>query len=156
MEYTSHGITSPELLEMAVLNMGYPPVITCVLVYRKELRRTGRPVWVCLDLTGAGKELTFMCKAYEEVDKQLDRSRNGELEWTNKATISIFSTCSTALSSRVQVECTLPVLLMCIPLSPVPPVSPLTRPPDMVTILSTRDTRWVSSARYEYISSFPV
>ena len=81
MEYASHGITTSKLLERAVLNMGYPPAITCVLVYREELRRTGRPMLVRLDLTGAGKELTFMCKAYEEVDcQQLDGSRNGELE----------------------------------------------------------------------------
>ena len=80
VEYTSHGITTSKLLERAVLNMGYPPAITCVLVYQEELRRTGRPVLVRLDLTGAGKELTFMCKAYEEVNhQQLDGSRNGKL-----------------------------------------------------------------------------
>ena len=80
VEYTSHGITTSRLLERAVLNMGYPPAITCAVTYREELRRKGSPVWVHLDLTGAGKELTFMCKAYEKVDhQQLDGSRNGEL-----------------------------------------------------------------------------
>ena len=81
VEYTSHGITTPKLLERAVVNKGYPPAITCAVTYREELRRTGRPVWVQLDVNGAGKELTFMCKAYEEVDHlRLDGSRNGELE----------------------------------------------------------------------------
>ena len=61
--------------------MAYPPAISCVFVYREELRKTGRPVLVSLDVTGAGKELTFMCKTYEEADdRQRDRSRNGELE----------------------------------------------------------------------------
>ena len=57
--------------------------ISCVVTYREELRRMGRPVWVYLDLLGAeaDTELTFMCKAYEEADhQQLDGSRNGELE----------------------------------------------------------------------------
>ena len=80
VEYTSRGITSPKLLKVAVLNRGYPPSITFAVTYKEELRRTGRPVWVCLILTGAGKELTFTCKAYEEEDRQqLDGSRNGEL-----------------------------------------------------------------------------
>ena len=64
-----------------MLSKGYPPAISCVFVYREELKKTGRPVLVSLDVTGAGKELTFMCKTYEEADdQQLDRSRNGELE----------------------------------------------------------------------------
>ena len=80
MEYASHGITSPKLLKMAVLTRGYPPSITFAVIYREELRRTGKPVWVHLDLFGAGNELTFACKAYEEEDQQrLDSSRNGEL-----------------------------------------------------------------------------
>ena len=81
MEYTSSGITSPKLLKVAVLNRGYPPSITFAVTYREELRRTGKPVWVHLDMFGAGKELTFMCKAYEEHDQQrLGVSRNGELD----------------------------------------------------------------------------
>ena len=77
VDYNSHGITSPKLLKVAVLNRGYPPSITFAVTYKEELSRTGRPVWVCLDLIGAGENLTFMCKAYEE---ELDRSRNGELD----------------------------------------------------------------------------
>ena len=81
VEYVNHGITTAKLLRRAVLNMGYPPAISCVFVYRVELRKTGRPVLVSLDVTGAGKELAFMCKTYEEADdQQRDRSRNGELE----------------------------------------------------------------------------
>ena len=84
VDYSSHGITSSKLLKRAVLNMGYPPAITCAITYREELRRIGRPVWVRLDLLGARKELTFMCKAYEEADCQRG---NGELKLTNKATV---------------------------------------------------------------------
>ena len=83
MKYGSLRITNYKLLKRAVRNMGYPPVISCAVTYREELRRTGRPVWVCLDLLGADAEteLTFMCKAYEEVgSQQLDRSSNGELK----------------------------------------------------------------------------
>lgn len=72
LEYDYHGITNPELLEMAVNNRGYPPAITCAVTYQEELRRTGKPVWVVLELLGAEKELSFMCKAYEQAD------RNGE------------------------------------------------------------------------------
>ena len=81
VKYCSHSITNHQLLKRAVRYMGYPPAITCVLVYQEELRRMGRPVLVRLDLLGADAdtELTFMCKAYE-VDQQLDGSRNGELE----------------------------------------------------------------------------
>ena len=81
--YSSHGITSSKLLKKAVLNKGYPPAITCAITYREELRRTGRPVWVQLNLLGAGKELAFMCKAYEDADC---RRGNGELKLTDKAT----------------------------------------------------------------------
>ena len=80
VEYTSHGITSPKLLKVAVLNRGYPPSIAFAVTYKEELRRTGRPVWVHLDLFGARKELTFSCKAYEEDQQRLDVSRNGELD----------------------------------------------------------------------------
>ena len=82
VDYGSKSITNPKLLKRAVRDMGYPPVISCVLTYQEELRRTGRPVLVRLDLTGADAdtELAFMCKAYEEVDhQQLDGSRNGKL-----------------------------------------------------------------------------
>ena len=83
VKYGSLRITDYKLLKRAVRDMGYPPVISCAVTYREELRRTGRPVWVCLDLLGADTEteLTFMCKAYEEVGcQQLDGSRNGELK----------------------------------------------------------------------------
>ena len=81
VEYGSHGITSSWLLQKAVLNMGYPPAITCAVTYKEELREMGRPVWVHLDLTGASKKLTFSCKAYEKADwPPLDVIRNGELE----------------------------------------------------------------------------
>ena len=82
VKYCSHSITNHQLLKRAVRDMGYPPAISCVLVYREELRRTGRPVLVRLDLLGADAdtELTFMCKAYEADHQQLDGSRNGELE----------------------------------------------------------------------------
>ena len=77
VKYDSYGITTPNLLEGAVLSRGYPPSITFATMY-EELRRTGRPVWVCLDLIGAGKELAFTCKAYEKVDQQqLNGSKNG-------------------------------------------------------------------------------
>ena len=116
MEHTSHGITTSRLLERAVLNMGYPSAITCAVTYQEELRRMGRPVWVRLDLTGAGKELAFMCKTYEEVDhQQLNGIRNGELKWTDKAKISIFSPCSTGTvilhASRVHTACSAHVYL---------------------------------------------
>ena len=81
VKYGSHSITNYKVLKKAMRDMGYPPVISCAVTYREELRRTGRPVWVCLDLLGADTEteLTFMCKAYEEVGcQQLDGSRNGE------------------------------------------------------------------------------
>ena len=84
VDYGSHGITNPKLLKKAVSNMDYPPAISCVITYREELRKTGIPVLVRLDLLGAdaGTELTFQCQAYEEVDcQQLNGSRNGELKW---------------------------------------------------------------------------
>ena len=80
VKYGSLRITNYKLLKRAVRDMGYPPVISCAVTYREELRQTGRPVWVCLDLLGADTEteLTFMCKAYEDVGcQQLDGSRNG-------------------------------------------------------------------------------
>ena len=81
--YGSHSITNPRLLKRAVRDMGYPPTISCAVIYREELRRKGRPVLIRLDLLGADAdtELTFMCKAYEEVNhQQLDGGRSGELE----------------------------------------------------------------------------
>ena len=54
--------------------------ITVDATHRQDLKKTGRPVWVCLDLVGAGKELSFKCKAYEDVHEQhLDGSRNSEV-----------------------------------------------------------------------------
>ena len=72
LEYDYHGIDTPELLEMTVYNRGYPPAITCVVTYQEELRITGKPMWVELDLLGADHELSFQCTAYEQAD------RNGE------------------------------------------------------------------------------
>ena len=84
MKYATYDITDDMLLETAVATGGYPPTIKYAVTYNEELRRTGRPVWVCLDLHGAAAErtLTFMCKAYEEKDcQQLDGSRiNGRIE----------------------------------------------------------------------------
>ena len=81
MKYDSYGITTPNLLEAAVRSRGYPPSITFATTYKEELRRTGRPVWVYLDLTGAGKKLAFLCTAYEEEDQQrLDVSKSGKLD----------------------------------------------------------------------------
>ena len=87
MEYATYGITDYKLLKRAVATGVYPPTIEYTVTYNEELRRTGRQVWVCLDLQGAaaGTELTFMCEAYEEKDCQpLYRSRNGRLEWVGK------------------------------------------------------------------------
>ena len=50
---------------MAVRNSGYPPAITCAISYREELRRTGNPVYVYLDILGAGREVAFPVRAYE-------------------------------------------------------------------------------------------
>ena len=77
VDYDEQGITSSRELERSVHSGLYPPSITFATTYKEELRRTGRPVWVCLDLFGAGKELTFMCKAYEEDQQQLNGSKNG-------------------------------------------------------------------------------
>ena len=77
--YDYHEITNPKLLEMAVNHRTYPPSITYVVTYPEELRKTGRPVWVTLELLGADNELTFSCKAYEPADGQpLSSVRNGE------------------------------------------------------------------------------
>ena len=125
VKYGSLRITNPKLLKRAVRDMGYPPVISCAVTYREELRQTGRPVWVCLDLLGADTEteLTFMCKAYEEVGcQQLDGSRNGEFEGqahsqTALAAPSVWD-CSLLLSC-LQAQHRLPVLLM----HPIPSIS---------------------------------
>ena len=74
LKYDYHGFTSPKHLEMAVNSLGYPPSITCLVAYREELRRTGKPVWVILELLGAETELSFTCKAYED----LNGAGNGE------------------------------------------------------------------------------
>ena len=83
VEYATYDITDDMLLETAVDTRGYPPTIKYAVTYNEELRRTGNPVWVHLDIHGAaaGRTLTFMCKAYEEKDcHQLDGGRNGRLE----------------------------------------------------------------------------
>lgn len=82
MEYDSLGITTAKMLKKAVLSKGYPPAITLAVAYREDLRNKGNPVWVGMEIVGAdaGKELTFMCKAYEEAHcLQLNGSTNGEL-----------------------------------------------------------------------------
>ena len=83
VEYGSLGITTAKMLKTAVLSKGYPPTITLAVTYREDLRKKGNPVWVGMEIVGAdaGKELTFMCKAYEEVHcQQLNGSMNGELK----------------------------------------------------------------------------
>ena len=76
MEYGTYGITDYKLLKKAVSTGGYPRTLQCAVTYKEVLRRTGRPVLVCMDLLGAGTKLTFMCNAYEEDDQQLE-GRNG-------------------------------------------------------------------------------
>ena len=78
MEYGSYGISDYKLLKKAVSTEGYPRTLQCVVRYKEVLRRTGRPVLVCMDLLGAdaGTKLTFMCNAYEE-DHQAVEGRNG-------------------------------------------------------------------------------
>ena len=116
VKYDSHSITDYKLLKRAVRDMGYPPVISCAVTYREELRRTGRPVWVCLDLLGADTEteLTFMCKAYEEVGcQQLDGSRNGEFEGQAHSQTALAALqCGTVHSCHPVGKLRLPVLLM--------------------------------------------
>ena len=83
VKYATYDITDDMLLETAVATGGYPPTIKYAVTYNEELRRTGNPVWVHLDIYGAAERtLTFMCKAYEEKDCQrLDGSRiNGRIE----------------------------------------------------------------------------
>ena len=120
VEYDSHGITTSKLLKRAILNTGYPPAITCVITYREELRRTGRPVLVCLDLLGAdaGTKLTFKCKAYDEADCQLGACgcTNGELEWTDKVTTTFEQsdfTCS-IFGTSVTTHCCHPEYTYCL------------------------------------------
>ena len=77
--YDFYEITNPKFLEMAVSHRSYPPSITYVVTYPEELRKTGRPVWVTLELLGADNELTFSCKAYEPADNEdLNGARKGE------------------------------------------------------------------------------
>ena len=139
VKYGSLRITNPKLLKRAVRDMGYPPVISCAVTYREELRRTGRPVWVCLDLLGADTEteLTFMCKAYEEVGcQQLEGSRNGELK-SSPQSDSPCSTFSVGLFTLVILFCKLSTdCLFCSctlspPLAASAAQSPLTPPPIM-------------------------
>ena len=82
VDYPTYDITDDKLLETAVATGGYPPTIKYAVTYHEELRRTGNPVLVHLDIYGAAERtLTFMCKAYEEKDcLQLDGGRNGRLE----------------------------------------------------------------------------
>ena len=86
VEYGTYGITDYKLLKKAVATGGYPPTIKYAVTYKEELRRTGKPVWVCLDLLGAAETtLTFLCKAYEEKDcQQLDENKNGRLKLAGK------------------------------------------------------------------------
>jgi len=83
VKYATYEITDGTLLKRAVATGDYPPTIKYAVTYKKKLKRTGRPVWVHLDLLGAAddRKLTVMCKAYEEKDRQqLEGSRNGRPE----------------------------------------------------------------------------
>ena len=151
VKYGSLRITDYKLLKRAVRDMGYPPVISCAVTYREELRQRGRPVWVCLDLLGADTEteLTFMCKAYEEVGcQQLDGNKNGEFEGqghsqTALAAPSVWN-CSLLLScfaSSAQTACSahapypLPLAASAAAQSPLtpPPIMAATTPPQADT-----------------------
>ena len=78
VQYESHSIASPKLLQMAVKNSSYPPMIKCIVQYRRELMRTGRPTEVKLHISGMDREMEFQCPAYER--KQGDWS-NCEPTW---------------------------------------------------------------------------
>ena len=66
VEYSSCGIFSDEQLEMAVMNSSYPPTIEYFVKYRKELKRTGRPTEVKLQISGMDRKMEFSCPAYEQ------------------------------------------------------------------------------------------
>ena len=66
VQYDSCGIYSDEQLEMAVKNSSYPPTIECFVKYRKELKRTGRPTEVKLQISGMDRKMEFPCPAYEQ------------------------------------------------------------------------------------------
>ena len=51
---------------MAVKNCSYPPTIKFVVMYNKELRRTGQCTWVELHISGMDPEMEFQCRAYEQ------------------------------------------------------------------------------------------
>ena len=59
------AIYSAKQLEEAVKNSSYPPTITCVVEYKKELIRTGRQTKVKLHISGMDREMDFQCPAYE-------------------------------------------------------------------------------------------
>ena len=66
VQYSSCGIYSDEQLEMAVKNSSYPPTIECIVKYRKELKRTGRPTEVKLHISGMDRMMEFQCPVYEQ------------------------------------------------------------------------------------------
>ena len=66
VQYDSCGIYSDGQLEMAVKNSSYPPTIECFVKYRKELKRTGRPTEVKLQISGMDRKMEFPCPAYEQ------------------------------------------------------------------------------------------
>ena len=66
VEYNSFAIYSGKQLEKAVKNSSYPPTIECLVKYRKELKRTGRPSEVKLHISGMDRKMEFPCPTYEQ------------------------------------------------------------------------------------------
>lgn len=67
VQYDCHSITSSKLLKDAVKESSYPPSISCVVMYDKELRSVGRPTEVGLHISGMDPEMEFQCTAYERI-----------------------------------------------------------------------------------------
>ena len=67
VQYDCHSIASHKLLEKAVKNSSYPPTINCIVKYRKELKRIGRPTVVKLHISGVDRKMEFQCLAYERI-----------------------------------------------------------------------------------------
>ena len=59
-------IRNAEDMEKAVKSAAYPPFISCQTTYSKEVRRTGVPTKVVLQIEGVkDKAMPFLCTAYE-------------------------------------------------------------------------------------------
>ena len=67
VQYGCHSIICPELLEKAVKESSYPPSITCAVMYNEELRGTGRPTRVGLQISGVDPKMEFQCTVYEQI-----------------------------------------------------------------------------------------